>query len=502
MVRPEGFFPARQGAPVERLGPVVVAYVAQENPEAADTPKRIEMLRPEGFFPALQSAAVECLGRLPQNLFPKPRSQFCDTSPILPPIGQLPELWQPIADESFPPNRPRHLIGILLALVEALPEKLPQCLCGRFRIREVDPRTFRSQPFPERFVEEAETTVVFDQITAEQRPGAHGGLAIPGEDFAGEVERQRTGRGHHQTQERLHGLAKIRAEARLEGGVVAAVESGQTGFKSLQSGGLEGAFAQPLGDEAQVEHHARAFFDEQGAEPFAIFRREQWTDFGGGVGLQIGLVAGVSGLDREGLEALQVGDDRGVGAARHDKADPVGQFQKSSAEEGGERVGAVGFDGFVEGIDEDNELVLAPDQARHRIGDEEGKEIAEVLFAELLPRFFDALGGGVGKEAEPRQEARAVVVPPQGELAGDRADGPQRITQLHALVIAEPRADDRGAVTLRHLHGEGGLAKAGPRLHPEDPRGGLVVEPVLVGVEDPLASGEAHKVSAEAPLER
>ena len=62
MFQPEGFFAARQGAAVERLGPVVVAFVAQEKTEIVDAVECRSMLRPEGFFVGIQGAAVEHLG--------------------------------------------------------------------------------------------------------------------------------------------------------------------------------------------------------------------------------------------------------------------------------------------------------------------------------------------------------------------------------------------------------------------------------------------------------
>ena len=145
--------------------------------------------------------------------------------------------------------------------------------------------------------------------------------------------------------------------------------------------------------------------------------------------------------------------------------------------------------------------MLSPDQPRHRLGNQEREEIIEALLGDFMPGFLDALRAGVGEQAKPRQQTHPVIVPTQGELVGDGLEGTEGIAQFHTLVIAKPAPHDRSAVAVGHLHRERGFAETRSRLDPENPRRRLMVQPVLIGVEDPLAPGEPFQIARKSPLE-
>ena len=144
--------------------------------------------------------------------------------------------------------------------------------------------------------------------------------------------------------------------------------------------------------------------------------------------------------------------------------------------------------------------MLTPDEPRHWLRDQKRKGILQAFLGKFLPGLLDTLWGRIRKQTKPWQQAHAVVVPAQRELVGYGLQSTQRIAKLHALVVAEPSAHNRRTVPVGHLHRERSLAKARPSLHPKDARRRLVIQPVLIGIENPLATGEAIQVPCKAPF--
>ena len=76
-------------------------------------------------------------------------------------------------------------------------------------------------------MKKVQAVLVLDQIASDKRARAHNFLPIPTQNIGDEIQGNGPRRSHDQTQEGLDGFLKILPKARLEGGMVAAEETGE-----------------------------------------------------------------------------------------------------------------------------------------------------------------------------------------------------------------------------------------------------------------------------------
>ena len=396
---------------------------------------------------------------------------------------------------------------VTLALLETSPELSRQLCLGLQRIGVKGPGFLADQPFAKSFVKNDQATGLFHRVATQ--PHAHAAHVFTAElqNFGRQLQRQRARGRQKQPQQRLHVSGEVFAEPMFEAPVIAAVQAGDPRLHLVQLCRLQRAFFQGLLDHAQVKHHALALGHERIGKFFLIGGRQvaqaaQHHDPARDAFAQIGPVAGIIGGDLERFEASKVAGHQGVGPARDNQADPVRQMQKLVGQQACHVVALLRFDAhLVQRIAQDHELVLARNQAGQRRGQKFPEKIPETLFGQAFLGLADLRFPGSLEQPQARQKPRAVVVPALGELEGQRAHGLQRITQLDALVVAEPCADHRRAPAVREVHRQGRLAEAGAGLDPEDARVGLLVEPGIKSLEAPLAADEPLEVLGELRVE-
>ena len=361
------------------------------------------------------------------------------------------------------------------------------------------------QPFAERLVEEFLSVRGVGHEAAEPVAAGEELLLVPLQDGRGEILGERAGGGEEQAQQRLGGGFIVLAKAQHETVVVAPVQSGQAGFELAQLRHGQRAFAQAFLDDLEIEDHPFAALDQQ-VLGFGLLRRRQGGQRGvrremGAVPRdEVGAVARVGGVQHEGFEALQPVDHVRLGAAGHHEADPVREAVQFQPDQLGDAVVAIAVAALVKRVDDDHQLVFAPDQPVQRFSQQEAEEVLGVPGAELAPDFVAILLGGVRTELELPHQTHAVVFPALGELEGERAQGVAGIAQFVALGVDEPAGDDGAALAAGQVGGDRRLADAGAGLDPEDAGSGIV-EPLPVGVKDPVAADEVGHMLGDLRLE-